>query len=391
MCYHPRLSQECRPGLRLSDFRSLPGTSQREALNSDDSPARKRISLPRYAEHAGFLLIAAVGLLVARAGLETLPDPSDAEAAPIVSDAVPLALELPEYVVPSEQSLRRAADVYTSIPTRERLTILKYVVQSGDTLFGISNRFGLQPETVLWGNFDILEDNPHSLKPGQDLNILPVDGTYYVWKEGDGLIGVADFFGVSAQDILDWPGNQLPQDLDLANPAIEPGFPIVIPGGQRETVDWRAPRITRANPATARILGPGFCGSVYDGPIGAGFFIWPTPSQYISGYNFSLNVHPGLDIGGSEGNALYAVDAGVVVYAGWNNGGYGNVVVIDHGNGWQSLYAHMSSVAVGCGDGVFQGTVIGGMGSTGNSTGTHVHFELQSDQYGKVNPFNFLP
>ncbi len=347
--------------------------------------------LPRYAEHVGFLLIAAVGLLVARTGVGRLPDRPEAEAAPIVSDAAPAALELPAYVVTSEQLLRRAADVYTSIPTRERLTILKYVVQSGDTLFGISNRFGLKPETVLWGNFDILEDNPHGLKPGQDLNILPVDGTYYVWKQGDGLIGVAEFFGVSAQDILDWPGNQLPQDLDLANPDIEPGFPIVIPGGERETVDWRAPRITRANPATARILGPGFCGSVYDGPIGAGFFIWPTPSQYISGYNFSLNVHPGLDIGGSEGNALYAVDAGVVVYAGWNNGGYGNVVVIDHGNGWQSLYAHMNSVSVGCGDGLFQGNVIGGMGSTGNSTGTHVHFELQNDLFGKVNPFNFLP
>ncbi|MCH8339417.1 MAG: LysM peptidoglycan-binding domain-containing protein, partial [Chloroflexi bacterium] len=200
-------------------------------MNSDDSPNRKRIWLPRYAEHAGFLLIAAVGLLVARAGLESLPDRPEAAAAPEVSDAEPLVLELPDYVQPSDQSLRRIASVHTLIPTRERLTILKYVVQAGDTLFGISNRFGLQPETVLWGNFDTLEDNPHSLKPGQDLNILPVDGTFYVWKEGDGLIGVADFFGVSPQDILDWPGNQLPQDLDFINPDIEPGFPIVIPGG----------------------------------------------------------------------------------------------------------------------------------------------------------------
>lgn len=360
-------------------------------MNSDDSPNRKRIWLPRYAEHAGFLLIAAVGLLVARAGLESLPDRPEAAAAPEVSDAEPLVLELPDYVQPSDQSLRRTASVHTLIPTRERLTILKYVVQAGDTLFGISNRFGLQPETVLWGNFDTLEDNPHSLKPGQDLNILPVDGTFYVWKEGDGLIGVADFFGVSPQDILDWPGNQLPQDLDFINPDIEPGFPIVIPGGSRETVDWRAPRITRANPASARILGPGFCGSVYDGPVGSGYFVWPTPGRSISGYSFSINIHPAIDIGGGEGNAIYAVDAGVVVYAGWHNGGYGNVVVIDHGNGWQSLYAHMSSVSVGCGDGLFQGNVIGGLGSTGNSSGTHLHYEMQNDQFGKINPLNFLP
>ncbi|MFQ5922504.1 MAG: peptidoglycan DD-metalloendopeptidase family protein [Anaerolineales bacterium] len=345
--------------------------------------------MPRYAEHAGFLLIAAVGLLVARAGLEALPDRSEAQAAPAVSD--PMALELPDYIQPSDQSLRRITDVHTLIPTRDRFTILKYVVQPGDTLFGISNRFGLQPETVLWGNFDVLEDNPHSLKPGQDLNILPVDGTFHVWKQGDGLIGVADFFGVSPQDILDWPGNQLPQDLNLINPDIAPGTPIVIPGGQRETVDWRAPRITRANPASARILGPGFCGSVYDGPVGAGFFVWPTPSHNISGYSFSPNVHPAIDIGGSVGNAIYAVDAGVVVYAGWHNGGYGNVVVIDHGNGWQSLYAHLNSLSTGCGDGLFQGNVIGGMGCTGNCSGNHLHFEMQHDQFGKINPLNFLP
>jgi murein DD-endopeptidase MepM/ murein hydrolase activator NlpD len=271
------------------------------------------------------------------------------------------------------------------------LNILKYVVQAGDSIFGIADRFGLNPETVLWGNFDALEDNPHSLKPGQELNILPVDGTLYVWKQGDGLVSVAGFFGVTPQDILDWPGNPLPQDLDLIEPAIEPGTPIVIPGGRRETVDWRAPRITRANPASARILGPGFCGEIYDGPIGAGFFVWPTPSYGISGYTFDPFVHPAIDIGGGEGNAIFAVDAGVVVYAGWHNGGYGNVVVIDHGNGWQSLYAHLSSVSVGCGDGMFQGNVLGGMGSTGNSTGTHLHYEMQHDEFGKVNPLNFLP
>jgi murein DD-endopeptidase MepM/ murein hydrolase activator NlpD len=81
----------------------------------------------------------------------------------------------------------------------------------------------------------------------------------------------------------------------------------------------------------------------------------------------------------------------VVVYAGWNDYGYGNLVILDHGNGWQSLYAHLNTVGVGCGQSVFQSSTIGGMGCTGNCTGTHLHFEMQSDIYGKVNPLNFLP
>jgi murein DD-endopeptidase MepM/ murein hydrolase activator NlpD len=90
------------------------------------------------------------------------------------------------------------------------------------------------------------------------------------------------------------------------------------------------------------------------------------------------------------GNPIYAADTGVVVYAGWNNFGYGNVVVIDHGNGWQTLYAHMETLAVGCGSYVYAGDYIAGMGSTGNSSGPHLHFEMMHDAYGKVNPNLYL-
>lgn len=291
---------------------------------------------------------------------------------------------------PSQQtSVRRQAQIDTIIPERPRIKITIYEVQRGDTLFGIAEKFGLRPETILWGNFDILQDNPHSLRPGQELTILPVDGTYYRWSEGDNLEKVAEFFGVEVRAILDWPGNQLDPDLDLQNPAIEPGTGLVIPGGRREFVSWRAPRITRANPAVAKIAGPGACGSIYDGPVGEGFFIWPTPATYLSGFNYS-DFHPGLDIAGAMGNAIYASASGVVVYAGWNNYGYGYMVVIDHGDGWQTLYAHMSQVAVVCGQAVFQGNVIGGVGSSGNSTGPHLHFEMQHDLYGKVNPYSYV-
>ena len=88
---------------------------------------------------------------------------------------------------------------------------------------------------------------------------------------------------------------------------------------------------------------------------------------------------------------MWASDSGVVVYAGWNNFGYGNMVVIDHGNGWQTAYAHMQVITVGCGQSVFQGTQIGTIGSTGKSSGPHIHYEMLHNNYGKVNPWDFLP
>jgi murein DD-endopeptidase MepM/ murein hydrolase activator NlpD len=236
----------------------------------------------------------------------------------------------------------------------------------------------------------VLQDDPHNLSPGQEINIPPVDGTLYTWHEGDGLSGVAKFFGVDANEILQWPGNDLDPFMDPENPTIEAGTILIVPGGQRELVTWSAPRISRSNPAVAKILGPGACGSLYDGPVGTGAFVWPTTSHFLSGYDYS-SVHPGIDIAGSTGNAIFASDSGVVVYAGWNDWGYGYVVVLDHGNGWQTLYAHLSSVNMGCGQAVFQGNVIGGMGCTGNCSGTHLHYEMMNDTFGKVNPWNFLP
>ncbi|MEJ2563543.1 MAG: M23 family metallopeptidase [Anaerolineales bacterium] len=262
--------------------------------------------------------------------------------------------------------------------------------QPGDSVFGIAEKFSLKPESVLWANLDVLGDDPHRLSPGQELNVPPVDGVLHSWSTGEGLTAVATYYGATAQDVIEWPGNHLDLGIDLSDPPIEAGTLLVIPGGKREIVTWSAPRITRSNPAVASILGPGACGSVYDGPIGTGVFIWPTPLHYLSGYDYS-SIHPAIDIAGSTGHAIFASDSGVVVYSGWNDWGYGYVIVIDHGNGWQTLYAHLSAINVGCGQAVFQGQVIGAMGSTGNSTGSHLHFEIMHDEYGKVNPWNYLP
>jgi len=138
-------------------------------------------------------------------------------------------------------------------------------------------------------------------------------------------------------------------------------------------------------------LGPGVCGSVVDVAVGAGVFIWPANNHYLSGFDYSPSTnHLGVDIAGEEGEPAYAADNGVVVYAGWNNWGYGNVVVINHGNGWQTLYAHLSSYNVSCGQSVYQTNLIGAIGNTGNSSGAHLHFEMMYNG-GKVNPWDYLP
>ncbi|GAB4479072.1 MAG: hypothetical protein Kow0088_19610 [Anaerolineales bacterium] len=294
---------------------------------------------------------------------------------------------------PVEVGISRQTQLFTSMPSRPRFEVIKYTVKPGDTLFGIAEKFRLKPETILWGNQYTLGDNPHNLRPGQELNILPVDGTYYKWSAGDGLNRVAEFFGVTPEDIINFPGNGLdPSTIgDYAHPNIEPGTWLVIPGGKREFVSWSAPEIPRENPSVAQVLGPGACKEVANGAIGVGLFIWPSNRHFLSGFDYSpATNHFGIDIDGETGNAVYAVDNGVVVYAGWNNWGYGNVIVINHGNGWQTLYAHLSAINVTCGQSVYQGNVIGAIGSTGNSSGSHLHFEMMYNGT-KVNPWDYLP
>jgi murein DD-endopeptidase MepM/ murein hydrolase activator NlpD len=205
------------------------------------------------------------------------------------------------------------------------------------------------------------------------------------------LQSIASFFLVEPDmAILDYPGNRIFSDLTNRTPLeIAAGTWLIIPGGKRDLKDWGPPAITRDNPAAAAYYGAGYCGNVYEGSIGTGAFIWPTVATYLSGNDYSPSLHPGIDIAGAEGNAVFATDSGVVVYAGWRRG-YGYLIVLDHGNGWQSAYAHLSAVNVGCGESVAQGRVIGAVGSTGNSTGAHLHFELRSDIYGKVNPWDFV-
>ena len=310
------------------------------------------------------------------------------------SDSPAELVQMPVFNVDTsthQDGVHRVAMIHTSIPTRSRVDVLTYTVKQGDSLFAIAEKYGLKPETILWGNFETLKDNPHTLRPGQELNILPVNGTYHKWTEGESLSRVADYYGVDPLEIIQYPGNKVDiYNFDLDNPDFEPGTNLIIPGGTRELVDYGPPAITRNNPAAAATYGPGHCGTIYQGAVGVGVFVWPTTERWISGYDYNPGAnHPAIDIAGSIGNPVWAADNGVVVYSGWSNYGYGNLVVVDHGNGWQTLYAHLNSIGVGCGQSVNQGQGIGGLGSTGNSTGAHLHFEMIY-QGSKVNPWNFL-
>ena len=291
------------------------------------------------------------------------------------------------------EGISRSAQIHTNVPSRPRQEITTYTVQDGDTVFGIAEKYGLEPQTILWGNYNILLDDPHSLQPGQELNILPTDGVYWEWLGGIPFGEWAEFYGVTAADIIEYPGNNIDPTTvgDYNNANIKTGTWLIIPGGSREFVSWSAPLgVTRENPASARVLGAGACDPVSGGAVGYGYFIYPANKHYLSGFDYSTKTnHLGIDLAGNTGEAVYASDAGVIVYAGWNDYGYGNMIMVDHGNGFQSLYAHLSALNVGCGQSVGQGEVIGAIGSTGRSSGAHLHFEIMAGM--KVNPWDFLP
>ncbi|RME07166.1 MAG: LysM peptidoglycan-binding domain-containing protein [Anaerolineae bacterium] len=284
------------------------------------------------------------------------------------------------------QALYRRASLKTEIPDRPRYQAVEYTVKRGDSVFGIAAEFGLEPETVLWANYDVLKDDPHSLSPGMVLRIPPTDGVYYQWEEGDTLQSVADAFEADVDDIVNWIGN----DFDLTDPQVEPGQWVMVPGGHREFQQWIVPVPARGMAGVSTgVYGSGACSVPSGGLYGSGAFIWPTTNHTLSGNDY-WSGHLAIDIGVGIGDPIVAADSGVVVFAGWATGGYGYTVAIDHGNGYQTLYAHNSSINVSCGQSVRQGQLIALGGSSGNSTGPHLHFEVRLNG-GFVNPWYVLP
>lgn len=285
----------------------------------------------------------------------------------------------------SYDSIERSANPDTVLPVGSRKNVVEYTVAIGDSLFGIAKQYEVEPESVLWANSATLNDDPHLISVGVKLKIPPVDGILYQWKEGDKLDVVAAKYHSSVEDILLYPGN----GLDMTNPVIEPGTLLMIPDGYRPLTPWVVP-VSAGNDAgvTAQIAGPGSC-TPSGGYVGTYSFVWPAPYPgKISGNDY-WSGHQAIDAQCFQGDSIFASDSGVVIYAGPISGGYGNLVAIDHQNGYLTLYAHLNGFNIACGQSVSQGTVIGFCGSTGNSTGAHLHFEVRQNG-GFVNPWYVL-
>ena len=281
-------------------------------------------------------------------------------------------------------SIFRDLQLKTNIPERPRYQAIHYRVSRGDAMLAIADNFQIKYESILYINKQ-LDDNPHSLKPGMELIIPPVDGLYYEWKDGDTFETVAEKFDANADDIITFPGN----NVDLTDPKIDPGTLMMIPGGSRELRNWAADLQTVGrNPAggtgTSEI-GGNACGG---GPVSSGFG-WPADAHTLSGNGYGPG-HLGIDITAPEGSNVYAAGSGIVTQAqqGYNYG-YGNVVQIDHGSGYVTVYAHLSQINVGICQPVGQGTVIGYSGNTGNSFGAHLHFEIRIGGTN-INPYDIV-
>jgi murein DD-endopeptidase MepM/ murein hydrolase activator NlpD len=259
---------------------------------------------------------------------------------------------------------------HTIIPERDRMEVITYTVQPNDNVWAIAQGFGLKAETVLWANPEV-ERRPDMLSVGQKLFIPPVDGIYYTVQKGDTLEKLAKDYKTTVEKIVSFKAN------DLEEPyALSAGQRIMLPDGRKKISP-----LQNIYPMT-------YVGSAPKGaPKGSGRFAWPTRGTLTQQFWSS---HSGIDVANARGTPIYAADAGYVVLAGQDTWGYGNQIVIDHGNGYKTRYAHLDRILVKAGDTVKKNQKIGLMGSTGRSTGPHLHFEIIYNGVVR-NPLGFLP
>lgn len=268
-----------------------------------------------------------------------------------------------EVPVISDDSLVPAPNPFTyqgQLPQHEFVT---YVVERGDTPGTIADKFGIQTETLLGGNPQLSQESS-LLQTDVELIILPIDGVLHDVAPGDTLESISEEYGIPIEDIIAYEDNHLEFPYRLY-----PETQIMVPGAVREIFVWTPPDLSSVG------------GTSYEGAgvapriVGTGTFVYP-----VGGRNFSQFFwygHRAIDIALAEGNAVFAADTGTVTYASWNVYGYGNLIVINHGNGYETFYAHLSGINVVPGQIVYQGNVIGYSGDTGNSSGPHIHFEIR--------------
>lgn len=323
----------------------------------------------RVGSHLVILIVALVVLMVSRVQLPALDigEAPPATLEEVIDQESGVYEEMAAEVTTAEvYGLTRAAVPKTLIPERARTNVITHTVVAGDTLYGIAQKYKLNAETIMFSNG--LERNPDLLRLGQQLVILPANGILHTVAKGETLEKIAKTYKVTTEAIVTYPLNRL----DPKAPQIATGQKIIVPGAKKE-IPHVATVYRGTAPAGAK--------------VGSGRLIWPTSGSLTQGYK---TYHRALDLARAVGTPVKAADNGYVVVAGWSNAGYGNYVVVDHGNGMQTLYGHLSRVFVKPGDVVTSGAVIGNMGNTGNSTGPHLHFEVII-RGNKVNPRTYLP
>ncbi len=249
------------------------------------------------------------------------------------------------------------ADI-NDLPSGDQISI--YVVRPGDTLGDIAQMFNVSVNTIIWAN-DLSRGK--TIKVGDTLLILPVTGISHTVVKDETLQSLAAKYKGDVDEIVRFNGLE-------ADTTLTVGDTVIIPDGEETAV---APLPGQKPPTRVRGAGAPEYRGYYLRPLVGG-----VKTQGLHGYN-------GVDLAAPTGTPIMASAAGTVIVSrsGAWNGGYGNYIVISHPNGTQTLYAHNSKNLVAVGETVSQGEVIGLIGSTGRSTGPHVHFEIR----GAKNPF----
>jgi murein DD-endopeptidase MepM/ murein hydrolase activator NlpD len=334
----------------------------------------------RYGGHLALLLVGVLLLIGAKAfgasdllDLSTAGGEASAEletsgeslAAGAVEDGtLEEVVDLSNVPILVDNSLSPEFNPFTYEGIRPEHNYITYTVQPLDTPIGIAEQFGIQTETLLGGNA-FLSEEASALQPGMTLAILPIDGVLHDVREGDTLEGLSELYGIPLEEIVAYEPNNLEFPYRLY-----PGTQILVPGAVREVFVWAAPSLP-SRPSTSDSVGSGIEALVQ----GTGTFLWPVAGRRIT-QNYWYG-HQAIDIGLLEGSAVIASDTGTVTWAGWNVYGYGNLIVINHGNGYETYYAHLNGINVFPGQVVNQGAVIGASGNTGRSSGPHLHFEIR--------------
>ena len=312
----------------------------------------KRGNYQRPFLHTSFFILIGAGIIGAPIIANSYSDSTDQLAQYTPSSGVVNTLDMYEFATS------------TQVSDKPRDITVTYAVREGDTLSSIADKFGVSMDTIKWANPDLKGEK---LSIGQKIQIPPVTGLVVKVGRGETIYSIAKKYKTEAQKILNYPFNDF---ADLDTFALSAGQVLVVPDGV--PVSQRAIYAPIQIPST--IAG------------GNGQFAWPTQGLITQ---YPVSYHMAVDIANSSAPPVGAAEAVTVVLAESSRYGYGLHIIVDHGNGYQTLYAHLSAIYVGAGDSVGRGTVIGRMGSTGRSTGTHLHFEVRQGGV-LLNPLPFL-